>query len=56
MDKINAFKFVSKVLKTLKGEEKYNLSDFNYWFENTDTIRAGFLEKEVLINYIKQKY
>lgn len=55
MDKIIAFKFVSKVLKTLKGEEKYNLSDFNFWFENMDTGKAGFLEKEVLINYVKQK-
>jgi hypothetical protein len=55
MDKIMAFKFVSKVLKTLKGEEKYNLSDFNFWFEKTDSERVGFIEKELLINYVKQK-
>lgn len=55
LNKIEAFKFVNKILKSVKGEDKYNVTDFDQWFEQNDTKNATTLEKDVIIAYIMQK-
>ena len=55
LGKIDAFKFVNKVLKSVKGEYNYNITDFDSWFEQNDYGRASTLEKDVIVQYLNGK-
>jgi uncharacterized protein YlbG (UPF0298 family) len=50
LDKISAFKFVEKVLKPYGT----NLTkDFDKWFDEQDTQKTQYLEKETILKFIK---
>lgn len=53
LDKIEAFALVNKVLRKHKGENNYNVGDFDQWFERNDTSQAATLEKALIMDYIR---
>ena len=52
LDKIEGFKLVNKVMQTFKGINKFDIGDFDQWFEKMDTAKAATLEKSLIFDYI----
>ena len=56
LDKIQGFKFLTKVMRLLCSEEhQYTLSDFDKYFDQTDCHQAQSLDKSAFKSYIEQK-
>lgn len=53
LDKIEAFKFVNKVMHVYLGKDySYTVGDFDTWFDQADLVGASHLEKRVIVDYI----
>jgi hypothetical protein len=55
LDKIQAHRFVSKVLREVKGEGNFGISDFDRWFDEEDKDGVQTLDKSTLLDYVYRK-
>lgn len=55
LDKVQSFNLVSSVLKQIKGDKNYCVTDFDQWFDAMDPQKLGIIDKQVILDYITKQ-